>query len=55
MANIVFGFFVFLLSLVTFAGILLTGAPWVAGNVTLAVLMACMYGIWLGAYIIAKA
>ena len=53
MSNVSFGFIVFLISIATFTLILLTGAPFLAGHVALAILCACMFGMWIGAAIVA--
>jgi hypothetical protein len=56
MTNTIIGFVTFLLSIITFSALVFTGFGAVlAGHLTLALLLVCMYGMWLGAYIISKA
>lgn len=56
MFNLVFGFILFLISIITFTLLTFTGLGAVAaGHFTLAILFVCMVGMWLGAYFVANA
>lgn len=52
MSNVNFGFIVSLLSMAIFAITLFFGATLFAGHVALAILCACLFGIWAGIFII---
>jgi len=55
MSNVYFGFILFLVSIAIFTAILITGAPFLAGHVALAILCACMFGMFAGVLIIENA
>jgi hypothetical protein len=52
MSNVTFGFILFLVSIAIFTIILVTGAPFLAGHVALAILCLCMFGMLTGVFII---
>jgi hypothetical protein len=54
MTNVSFGFILFLVSIAIFTAILITGAPFLAGHVALAILCACMFGMGIGVTIIER-
>jgi hypothetical protein len=54
MSSTVFGFILFLVSIAIFTTILVTGAPFLAGHVALAILLACMFGMAIGVTIIER-
>ena len=54
MSNTVFGFMLFLVSITTFAAILVTGATFLSGHVALAILLLCMFGMGIGVTIIER-
>jgi hypothetical protein len=54
MSNVAFGFIVFLVSIAIFTAILITGAPFLAGHVALAILLLCMIGMGIGVTIIER-
>jgi hypothetical protein len=54
MSNTVFGFILFLVSIAIFTAILVSGAPFLAGHVALAILLICMFGMGLGVTIIER-
>jgi len=54
MSNVTFGFILFLVSIAIFTAILITGAPFLAGHVALAILLACMFGMAIGVTIIER-
>ncbi len=53
-SNVSFGFILFLVSISIFTAILVTGAPFLAGHVALAILCACMFGMGIGVTIIER-
>lgn len=52
MSNINLGLLVIAIFLAVFAATVLFIAPFLAGNVVLAILCACMAGMWAGVFII---
>ena len=54
MSNVTFGFVLFLVSIAIFTAILITGAPFLAGHVALAILLLCMFGMAIGVTIIER-
>ena len=52
MTNVTLGFILFIVSIAIFTAILVTGAPFLAGHVALAILCACMFGMWIGTAIL---
>lgn len=54
MSNVTFGFIMFLVNIAIFTAILLTGAPFLAGHVALAILLVCMFGMGIGVTIIER-
>lgn len=54
MSNVTFGFIMFLVNIAIFTAILVTGAPFLAGHVALAILLVCMFGMGIGVTIIER-
>lgn len=54
MSDTVFGFILFIVSIAIFTAILVTGAPFLAGHVALAILLVCMFGMAIGVTIIER-
>jgi hypothetical protein len=54
MSNVTFGFILYIVSIAIFTAILVTGAPFLAGHLALAVLLACMFGMGIGVSIIER-
>jgi hypothetical protein len=52
MSNVTFGLIVIAIFLAIFGAALIVGPALVAGNVVLAILCACMCGMWAGVFII---
>ena len=55
MFEIAFGFVLFMISICVFAAVLIAGPAMFAGHICLAILFACMLGMWLGVVIVARA
>ena len=54
MSNETFGLIVIAIFLAIFAAALIFAAPIMAGNQVLAILCACMFGMWAGVFIIER-
>jgi hypothetical protein len=54
MSNVTFGLLVIALFLAIFGAALIVGPAFMAGNVVLAILCACMFGMWAGVFIIER-
>jgi hypothetical protein len=54
MSNVTFGLIVIAIFLAIFGAALIVGPALVAGNVVLAILCACMFGMWAGVFIIER-
>jgi len=56
MSQLISGVVLFLVCIITFSALVFTGfGALLAGHLTLAILFACMVGMWLGAYFVANA